>query len=295
MIHELAHATLHDPTNLDGSYWTTQNLKPKNLSLKELQAEMVSYVVSYEYGIDTSEEAIPYMASWTRHLGTLEESGPDAQFHLLEDVQKVSHSFIQFLDTHLEQQRSAEKEKVITEEQVQTFCQKYHIQENDVFTREKIESFIREEPELTENQLFAALHSYQNDTLFEWAYENQKPAEAITHYLEEQQLNLRKKVYNGHAFYQVDETIELLLEKHNEHEQFELFLLNEVGDCDTYSFPSEQDVFQKLKSLMAYPINALSERKVDLWHAKKEKKHQQALIHDQVMRETYFEETGREM
>ena len=148
---------------------------------------------------------------------------------------------------------------------------------------------------MTENQLFAALHSYQNDTLFEWAYENQKPTEAITHYLEEQQLNLRKKVYDGHAFYQVDETIELLLEKHNEHEQFELLLLNEVGDCDTYSFPSEQDVFQKLKSLMAYPINALSERKVDLWHAKRERKHQQALIHDQVMRETYLEETGREM
>ncbi|MCR1945926.1 ImmA/IrrE family metallo-endopeptidase [Enterococcus gallinarum] len=295
LIHELAHATLHDPTNLDGSYWTTQNLKPKDLSLKELQAEMVSYVVSYEYGIDTSEQAIPYIASWTRHLAALEESGPDAQFHLLEDVQKVSHSFIQFLDTHLEQQRSAEKEKVITEEQVQAFCQKFHIQENDVFTREKIVSFIREESELTENQLFAALHSHQNDTLFEWAYENQKPAEAITHYLEEQQLNLRKKVYSGHAFYQVDETIELLLEKRNEYEQFELILLNEVGDCDTYSFPSEQDVFQKLKSLMAYPINALSERKVDLWNAKKERKHQQALIHDQVMRETYLEETGREM
>ena len=108
-------------------------------------------------------------------------------------------------------------------------------------------------------------------------------------------MNLRKKVYSGHAFYQVDETIELLLEKRNEYEQFELILLNEVGECDTYSFPSEQDVFQKLKSLMAYPINALSERKVDLWNAKKERKHQQALIHDQVMRETYLEETGREM
>lgn len=293
LIHELAHASIHDPTNHKESYWTTQYLKPQDVSLKELQAEMVSYVVSYEFGIDTSEEAIPYMASWTRHLAALEESGPDAQFHLLEDVQKVSHSFIQFVETHLEQQRELEKE--ITEEQVQAFCQKYHIQENAVFTREKIVSFIRKEPEMTENQLFATLHSYQNDTLFEWAYENQKPPEGITDYLEEQQLNLRKKVHDGHAFYQVDETMELLLQKHNDKEQFELLLLNEVGDCGTYSFPSEEDVFQKLKSLMAYPINALSDRKLDRWQAQKERKHQQALMHDQVMRETYLEETGREM
>lgn len=295
LIHELAHATLHDPTNQNGSYWTTRNLKPKDLSLKELQAEMVSYVVSYEYGIDTSEEAIPYMASWTRHLAALEESGPDAQFHLLEDVQKVSHSFIQFLDTHIEQQRSAEKEKVITEEQVHDFCRKYHIQENDVFTREKIESFIRKEPELTENQLFAAIHSYQNDTLFEWAYENRKSPEVITNYMEEQQLNLRQKIHAGHEFYQVDETMELLLETNSEQGQFDLTLLNEVGDCTTYSFPSEKDVFFKLKSLFAYPINALSERKIDVWKAQKERRYQQELIHDQVMRETYFEETGREM
>ncbi|MGM0285747.1 MULTISPECIES: ImmA/IrrE family metallo-endopeptidase [unclassified Enterococcus] len=295
LIHELAHAALHDQSNQESSYWTTQNLKPEDVSLKELQAELVSYVVSYEFGMDTSEEAIPYMASWTRHLDSLEEVEPNAQFHLLEDVQKVSHSFIQFVDTHLEQVRTLEYEREVTEEQIQEFCQLYHIQENEVFTKETLESFIREQSQMTENQMFAALHSHENDTLVEWAYDNQKPPETITNYQEEQQLNLRKKVYDGHAFYQVDETMELLLEKQHEQKQYELILLTEVGDCTTYSFPSEQEVFSKLKSLLAYPINSLSDRKVDLLTTYKERKYQQALIHNQVMRETYLEETGREM
>lgn len=295
LIHELAHATLHDPTNHEENYWTTQNLEPSKISLQELQAELVSYIVSYEFGIDTSEEAIPYIANWTKHLEKLEESGPEAQFHLLDDVQKVSHLFIEFVDEHLEKQRTLEKEIAFSEEQVNAFCQTYDIQESKLFPREKIESFIQEERQMTQNQMFAAIHSYQNDTLFDWAYNNQESAETISSYIEEQQLNLRKKIQAGHEFYQVDETMEFLLEKNGEQDQFDLFMMNEVGDCATYSFPSEKDVFTKLNSLLAYPINKISERKVDIWNKHKERKYQQSLIHDQVMRETYLEETGREM
>lgn len=61
-IHELAHATLHNPPLTQGK----QNdlTKPQ----KELEAEMTSYLVSKHFGLDTAEKAIPYMAKWTNQL-----------------------------------------------------------------------------------------------------------------------------------------------------------------------------------------------------------------------------------
>ncbi|WP_444812531.1 zincin-like metallopeptidase domain-containing protein, partial [Streptococcus canis] len=61
-IHELAHATLHNPQLTQGK----QNdlTKPQ----KELEAEMTSYLVSKHFGLDTAEKAIPYMAKWTNQL-----------------------------------------------------------------------------------------------------------------------------------------------------------------------------------------------------------------------------------
>ncbi|GEE06291.1 PBECR4 domain-containing protein [Streptococcus canis] len=61
-IHELAHATLHNPQLTQGKL----NDLPK--SQKELEAEMTSYLVSKHFGLDTAEKAIPYMAKWTNQL-----------------------------------------------------------------------------------------------------------------------------------------------------------------------------------------------------------------------------------
>ncbi|KLL36511.1 hypothetical protein WA04_08855 [Streptococcus agalactiae] len=61
-IHELAHATLHNPQLTQGK----QNDLPK--PQKELEAEMTSYLVSKYFGLDTAEKAIPYMAKWTKQL-----------------------------------------------------------------------------------------------------------------------------------------------------------------------------------------------------------------------------------
>lgn len=70
-IHELAHATLHNPkfmskgdVNLDTSH-------------KELEAEMTAYIVSKHFGLDTSEESIPYMASWTDNLNKMTDKELD--------------------------------------------------------------------------------------------------------------------------------------------------------------------------------------------------------------------------
>ncbi|WP_105142959.1 PBECR4 domain-containing protein [Streptococcus suis] len=66
-IHELAHATLHNP-KLAEQY--KENL-PKGQ--KELEAEMTSHLLSKHFCLDTSEKAIDYIASWTKNLTVLDD------------------------------------------------------------------------------------------------------------------------------------------------------------------------------------------------------------------------------
>ncbi|MDO4667050.1 MAG: PBECR4 domain-containing protein [Streptococcus sp.] len=64
-IHELAHATLHNPKQAD-------QYKELPKGQKELEAEMTSHLLSKHFGLDTSEKAIDYMAKWTDNLKTLD-------------------------------------------------------------------------------------------------------------------------------------------------------------------------------------------------------------------------------
>ena len=66
-IHELAHATLHNP-KFANSY-----KEDVSKDRRELEAEMTSYLVSNHFGLDTSEKAIRYMAIWTDNLTSLDD------------------------------------------------------------------------------------------------------------------------------------------------------------------------------------------------------------------------------
>lgn len=66
-IHELAHATLHNPKI------TEQYKENVPLEQKELEAEMTSHLLSKHFGLDTSEKAIDYMAGWTNNLKALDD------------------------------------------------------------------------------------------------------------------------------------------------------------------------------------------------------------------------------
>lgn len=61
-IHELAHATLHNPK------LTTSQTKTVPRYQAELEAEMTSYLVSKHFGLDTGDKAFRYMANWTDNL-----------------------------------------------------------------------------------------------------------------------------------------------------------------------------------------------------------------------------------
>ena len=66
-IHELAHASLHNP-KFANSY-----KEEVSKDRRELEAEMTSYLVSKHFGLDTSEKAIRYMALWTDNLTSLDD------------------------------------------------------------------------------------------------------------------------------------------------------------------------------------------------------------------------------
>lgn len=65
-IHELSHATLHNP-NLADQYKELPKVQ------KELEAEMTSHLLSKHFGLDTTEKAIDYMAKWTDNLKGLDD------------------------------------------------------------------------------------------------------------------------------------------------------------------------------------------------------------------------------
>lgn len=65
-IHELAHATLHNPKMVE-------QYKELPRGQREFEAEMTSHLLSKHFGLDTSEKAIKYMAAWTDNLKALDD------------------------------------------------------------------------------------------------------------------------------------------------------------------------------------------------------------------------------
>lgn len=95
LIHELAHSTLHK----GGS----ANPMSAQYAKQEFEAEMVSYVVSKRYGIDTREKAIPYMAEWTDNMKQFSgEEGTQALSQSLSRIQKASHAITKRIDAQLD-------------------------------------------------------------------------------------------------------------------------------------------------------------------------------------------------
>ena len=66
VIHEMAHAKLHDGNSLDAEG------KPKTKRVEEVEAESVSYVVCQKFGVETGANAFGYVGSWSKNEDTKE-------------------------------------------------------------------------------------------------------------------------------------------------------------------------------------------------------------------------------
>jgi len=62
VIHEMAHAKLHDQALLEAG----EDTKPKDKRTEEVEAESISYAVCQFFGIETGENSFGYLAEWSR-------------------------------------------------------------------------------------------------------------------------------------------------------------------------------------------------------------------------------------
>ncbi len=312
LIHELAHATLHDPfTQREGSYWTTETLNSNDPSLKELQAEMVSFVVSRHFGMDTSEQAIPYMAEWTKKLATLDQESDWDQAKILGEIQQTSRQFIEKIEGQLAPDLIRETPVVLQKEQqeratvldhvdppgidpLQEFAEKWGLVSDIAFTQKDIERLYGASETLTEKELRAKIHLERNEAVFDWSYTGEKTSEEIAAYRNEQLLNFKKIVIEGHNFYQVDESMEIVLVPAKEGQAIDFMIFDRVGDSSSLTMGSRDEAMAKLIELDAIPTDNLPFVGKFL-SDDRDQKLQQHLIHNQVMRDTYRSETGREM
>ena len=94
LIHEMAHAELHDPRRRDG-----EDKIPRDRRTEEVEAESIAFVVCNYLGIDSSEYTFGYVATWS----TGKES-PELT-RSLASIQRHSQRMIEGLDRVQEKMR----------------------------------------------------------------------------------------------------------------------------------------------------------------------------------------------
>ena len=96
MIHEITHASLHDP-DLD------PDSKTKPRGDKEIEAESVAYVVCQYYGMDSSQYSFGYVGSWSegKDLSQLKKS--------METIRRTAGGLIDRIDKELYPEKIKEK------------------------------------------------------------------------------------------------------------------------------------------------------------------------------------------
>ena len=101
IIHEMAHALLHDKTDDP-----EQMVDPKTKNTKEVEAESIAYVVCQHFGIDTSDYSFGYIAGWSSDKDTKELKAS------METIRKTASKMICDCECALAQQQEAEKKDI---------------------------------------------------------------------------------------------------------------------------------------------------------------------------------------
>ncbi|MET3356696.1 UNVERIFIED_ORG: hypothetical protein ABIC58_000043 [Leuconostoc holzapfelii] len=90
LAHEIAHAQLHSLQSLNN--WSTE--------IKETQAELSSYVITKNLGIDPGEKSVNYLAGWSNNLKALEGQNVGK---IISQALKASTDVTQYLSDNLSQ------------------------------------------------------------------------------------------------------------------------------------------------------------------------------------------------
>ena len=102
LIHEIAHAKLHD-IDLTAPKEKQQNRQDRRT--REVEAESIAYTVCQHYGLDTSDYSFGYVAGWSsgKELAELKSS--------LETIRSTAAEIINSIDTHMAEIQKAQEVK----------------------------------------------------------------------------------------------------------------------------------------------------------------------------------------
>ena len=106
LIHEIAHAKLHDRELLEKAG------EEKNQRTKEIEAESIAYTVCQYFGLDTSDYSFPYIAGWSDNLKMWElRTFMDAIRRTAGEFIKELEEKIKELETDRNERDSVQNEK----------------------------------------------------------------------------------------------------------------------------------------------------------------------------------------
>ena len=92
MIHELAHAVLHNQEKM-----AEKEAGLHHVPVIEYQAEMTAYLVAHHFGLDTEAHSLQYTAQWTKNLKEVTQLT-----EVLEETRTASNAIIEALEAILE-------------------------------------------------------------------------------------------------------------------------------------------------------------------------------------------------
>lgn len=92
LAHELGHAQLH----------SNKGDKKFSYEIREMQAELTSYLYCSKFGIDTKDQTVEYISSWTKNGKKFSEMPIETRAQVLKDVDKASKTLIDTTDKVLE-------------------------------------------------------------------------------------------------------------------------------------------------------------------------------------------------
>jgi antirestriction protein ArdC len=121
LVHEIAHVRLHNAESKDVSkFWDTHDVLSETYrGIKELQAEMTSYVVCKSMGINTFERAKPYIAGWTDQFTTVDGAPEQQQAAIMNDIQRGANAIINDVSASMEKSQDHHQEQSQEQEHVQ--------------------------------------------------------------------------------------------------------------------------------------------------------------------------------
>lgn len=188
----------------------------------------------------------------------------------------------------------------VTDEQGQAYhqlIQQYGLVGDVVFEQADWEKIFGWPEHHGEKEILEHINQHRQETLFSQVYNGIYTMEDVEQYNTARRAVIQRQLSQGQRFFQLDQKQEVLLKNPTEeHKPITGFVFSEDGECSLFHGRTVEDAATQLVERGANPCSKGSLSIVSAFLSNTTSRgHQQHLLHNQVMQDTYLEETGRSM